>query len=70
MFARQSSCGSINIIRQPAYCGVPPSLSIPFQKAGVFTSLKQFNLSYIIALIITVVLLIIHFLTPAKPLND
>ena len=71
MFARQcSECGSINIIRQPAYCGVPPALSILFQKAGVFTSLEQFNLSFMIALIITVVLLIIHFLTPAKPLND
>ena len=71
MFARQcSECGSINIIRQPAYCGVPPVLSILFQKAGVFTSLEQFNLSFMIALIITVVLLIIHFLTPAKPLND
>ena len=71
MFARQcSKCGSINIIRQPAYCGVPPALSILFQKAGVFTSLEQFNLSFMIALIITVVLLIIHFLTPAKPIND
>ena len=71
MLARQCyKCGSINITRQPAYCGVPPALSILFQKAGVFTSLEQFNLSFMIALIITVVLLIIHFLTPAKPLND
>jgi len=71
IFAKQcSECKSINIIRQPAYCGIPLVLSILLQKAGVFTSLEQFNLSFMIAIVFTVVLLILHFLTPAKSLNN
>ena len=71
IFAKQcSECKSINIIRQPAYCGIPLVLSILLQKAGVFTSLEQFDLSFMIAIVFTSVLLIIHFLTPAKSLND
>mgnify|MGYP001165301576 FL=1 len=71
VFARKcSECESMNIIRQPTYCGVPPVLSILFQKAGFFTSIEQFNLSFMFALILSLVLLIIYFLTPAKPLHD
>ena len=69
-FARQCSrCKSLNIIKQPAYCVFPPALSILLQKAGVFSSIEEFNLSFKIAICFTLILFVIHFLTPAKPLN-
>jgi len=71
MFARQCSrCKSLNIIKQPVYCAFPPALSILLQKAGFFTSIEQFNLSFKIAIGFTIILFVIHFLTPAKPLNE
>ena len=71
LFTRQcSNCKKLSIIEKIDHAPIPIILSVILQKADMFATKEQGELSFKIAVIITILIVIRHFIILSKPIAE